>query len=130
MSVIELITFLFVNNLQASIFGLIFGIILGVYPVLAAIANGYIVGFVVAMSAEENGLVVLLDLLPHGIFELPALFISLGMGLKLGTFVFQSKRLVAFKEYSWNSLRVFIFIVIPLLIVAAIIEGSLIFIFK
>ena len=73
---------------------------------------------------------VLWRIFPHGIFELPAVFISLGLGLKLGTFIFQRNKLKAFAEFFWNSLRVFLFIVLPLLIIAAIIEGSLIFLLE
>ncbi|MFA4952863.1 MAG: stage II sporulation protein M [Candidatus Pacearchaeota archaeon] len=127
MSAVELIVFLFNNNLQASFIGMIFGIFLGIFPVLVAAANGYLVGFVGALSVNENGFSVLLNLLPHGIFELPAVFISLGLGVKIGTFIFQNKKLKYFKNYFWSSLRVFVFIVLPLLIIAAIIEGTLIY---
>jgi len=51
----------------------------------------------------------------------------LGMGLKFGTFFFQKNKMDSFKEYLLNSLRVFVFIVIPLLLIAAFIEGTLIF---
>ncbi len=129
MSQIELIVFIFNNNLQASFLGMIFGFFLGIYPILAAVANGYIVGFVGAVAVNEGGFSILLSLLPHGIFELPAVFISFGLGLKLGTFIFHNKKSTVFRNYFWNSLRVLIFVIIPLLIIAAIIEGTLIFVF-
>jgi len=66
-------------------------------------------------------------ILPHGIFELPAVFIALGMGLKFGGFIFQKEKIKSLREYFWNSLRVFLFVVLPLLIIAGIIEGTLIF---
>lgn len=127
MSMSELISFIFLNNLQSSFFGIIFGVLFGIFPVLASIANGYLVGFVGAMAVETEGLSSLLRLLPHGIFELPAIFISFGLGLKFGTFIFQKKKAESFRRYLWNSLRVFLFIVVPLLTIAAIIEGVLIF---
>ena len=126
----ELINFIFFNNLQSSFFGIIFGVFLGIFPVIGAIGNGYILGFVSLLASKEGGLPVLLRLLPHGIFELPAVFVSLGLGLKLGTFIFQEKKIESLREYFWNSLRVFLLIVIPLLIVAGIIEGSFIFMLK
>jgi len=127
MSKEELIKFIFLNNLQSSFLGMILGTFLGVFPIIMAITNGYLLGFVASMSVESGGGLILLKLLPHGIFELPAIFISFGLGLKLGTFIFQKKKLESFKKYFWNSLRVFLFIIIPLLIIAGIIEGSLIF---
>ncbi len=123
----ELISFIFLNNLQSSFFVMVFGVFLGIFPVVGAILNGYLLGFVASMGVGEGGVSVLLRLLPHGIFELPAVFISLGLGLKLGTFVFQEEKIHSLKKYFWNSLRIFFFIVIPLLILAAIIEGSFMF---
>lgn len=123
-----LIKFIFFNNLQSSFYGMIFGVLLGIFPMIATIANGYVLGFVASMSVESGGFLILWMLLPHGIFELPAIFISLGLGLKFGTFIFQKRKLESFKEFFWNSLRVFLFIVIPLLVIAGIIEGSLMFI--
>jgi stage II sporulation protein M len=127
MSQAELIKFLFFNNLQSSFYGLIFGVLIGIFPITATIANGYLLGFVASMSVENGGIMVLWKLFPHGIFELPAVFISLGLGLKLGTFILKKEKLKSFNEYFINSLRVFLLIVIPLLAIAGIIEGSFIF---
>jgi len=125
-----LIQFIFLNNLQTSFFGIILGIFLGILPIIATVVNGYVLGFVTSLSVVSGGGSVLWKLLPHGIFELPAVFISLGLGLKLGSFIFQKKKFDLFKEYFWNSIKVFLFIIIPLLIIAAIIEGTLIFFVK
>lgn len=122
----ELISFIFFNNLQASFLGILLGIFLGIFPLIATVFNGFLVGFVGKIAVSEGGVIVLWRLLPHGIFELPAIFISFGLGLKSGTFLFRKNKMESFKEYFWNSLRVFIFVVVPLLIIAAIIEGSLI----
>tara|TARA_Y100000034_G_scaffold79823_1_gene95787 strand:+ start:1289 stop:1876 length:588 start_codon:yes stop_codon:yes gene_type:complete len=126
----ELIRFILLNNSQISLIGMIFGVLLGIFPVIVTILNGYLLGFVASVSVKQEGFFVLWKLLPHGIFELPAIFISFGLGLKLGTFIFQKNKIKSFKEYFKNSLRVFLFIIIPLLIIAAIIEGVLIFISK
>lgn len=123
----DLITFILLNNLQSSFTGMIFGFFLGIFPMLAVITNGYLLGFVASESVKVEGVLILWRLLPHGIFELPAIFISLGLGLKLGTFIFQRNKAESFRDYFWNSLRVFLLIVIPLLIIASIIEGNLIF---
>jgi|TARA_Y100000034_G_scaffold102405_1_gene127250 stage II sporulation protein M len=123
----ELIKFIFFNNVQSSFFGMIFGVFLGIFPIVAVIANGYMLGFVASLVVNSEGISVLWRLFPHGIFELPAIFISLGLGLKIGTFIFQKKKLESLKKYFLNSLRVFLFIILPLLIIAAIVEGSLIY---
>jgi len=123
----ELVNFILFNNLKSSFFGSLYGVFLGIFPILSSMTNGYLLGFVSMKSVESAGAVSLWKLFPHGIFELPALFISLGMGLRLGTFIFQKEKIDSLKYYLVNSFRVFVLIVVPLLIVAAIIEGSLIF---
>lgn len=130
MSALELIKFLFVNNVQSGFYGLFFGVVLGIFPLIAAVANGYMLGFVASISVQSVGSLVLWGLLPHGIFELPAIFISLGLGLKLGMFIFHKEKTLVFREYFKNSLRVFLLVVIPLLLIAGIIEGILFFALK
>lgn len=127
MSHFELTRFIFFNNLQSSFYGLIFGFFMGIFSIIATISNGYILGFVSSLSVKSQGVFSLWRLFPHGIFELPAIFTSLGLGVKLGSFIFQKKKLESFRKYLLNSLRVFLLIIIPLLVIAAIIEGLLIF---
>lgn len=131
MNFIQLFVFIFQNNFMTSLFGLILGIILGLFPLLLSFLNGYFLGFVSKLSVTMGGASSLWRLLPHGIFEMPALIISLGLGLKLGMFVFakKGKRKKQLKYDLENSLRVFLFVVIPLLLIAGIIETALIFLF-
>lgn len=126
MNCFEMIRFIFFNNIQSSFTGFIFGIVLGIFPLIATISNGYLLGFVGSMSVSELGITSLWKILPHGIFELPAIFISLGMGIRLGSFVFYKDAFNKFNYFFKNSLRVFVFIILPLLIIAGIIEGFLI----
>lgn len=126
LSTFGLIKFIFLNNLQVSFFGVVLGALFGIFPLIYTIGNGYILGFVSKLAVSQGGLQVLLQLVPHGIFELPAVFISLSLGFKLASFILQKDKGEAFRKYLLNSLRVFVFIVIPLLIIAAVIEGSLI----
>ena len=118
-----LISFIFFNNISSAFFGLFAGILFGIYPLFSTILNGYIIGFVGRLVSSEEGFFSLWRLLPHGIFELPAIFIAFGLGLKLGTVIFQKNSKKSFREFMIGSLKVFIFIILPLLIVAAIIEG-------
>jgi len=90
------------------------------------ISNGFIPGFVAAITVKQEGIWSLWRLLPHGIFEMPAIFISFGMGIKLGTFIFEKEKKKTFIEYFKKSMLVFFTIIVPLLVVAAIIETILI----
>lgn len=127
MSVSELTKYIFFNNLQSSFLGMILGVALGFFSIFTVAVNGYLLGFVASRTVTVEGVFILWRLLPHGVFELPALIISLGLGLRLGSFVFQKQKVKSFKYYLLSSLRVFLFIILPLLLIAAIIEGSLIF---
>jgi stage II sporulation protein M len=120
----RLIWFILSNNTFGSFLGILFGFIYGIFPLISAVMNGYILGWVLV---NYGGISSIWKILPHGIFELPAIFISLGLGLKFGTFMFQKNKAKSFKNYLINSLRVFLLVIIPLLIIAGIIEGSLIF---
>ena len=123
---LEMIGFIFSNNIQATFLSMLLGSFFGIFSIFNALLNGFVLGVAANMSVFENGGLSLLRILPHGIFELPAVFISLGMGVKLGTFVLQKEKLKSFKDFLWKSLRVYIFIILPLLIIAAIVEGFLI----
>lgn len=130
MDSLELISFIFLNNLQIGFMGLIYGFVLGIFPILSIFVNGYVVGYVSSSTVASSGASSLLNLLPHGIFELPAIFISFGMGIKFGSFLFYKQKMKHFSEFFIKSLRVFVFVVLPLLIIAAIIEGVLISLIK
>ena len=123
----QLIKFIFLNNIQGSFLGMVFGVFLGIFPVISTIANGYLLGFVANFAIQENGIFSLWRILPHGIFELPAVFISFALGLRIGASIFSKKKFRKFNETFISCLKVFVLIIIPLLIIAAIIEGTLIF---
>ncbi|MEK6817514.1 MAG: stage II sporulation protein M [Nanoarchaeota archaeon] len=127
MSQSQLISFIFLNNVQSSFLGMVFGVFLGIFPVISVIANGYLLGFVANFAIQEGGIFSLWRILPHGIFELPAVFISFALGLRIGASIFNRKKFRKFNKNFVSCLKVFVLIIIPLLIIAAIIEGTLIF---
>lgn len=122
-----LVWFLFLNNIKSAFFSIMLGFFFGAFPIIACFANGYFLGVVSRIVVSEEGILSLWRLLPHGIFEIPAILISFGVGLKFGTFLFKDEKGKHFKKYFWNSVRIFLLIVLPLLIIAGIIEGSFIF---
>ena len=78
-----------------------------------------------------GGIFILWRLLPHGIFEIPAIIISISMGLRLGSFLFVyhgKKKCSEFWKWIKKSSIAFLLIVIPLLVIAGLIEGILIWI--
>ena len=127
LSWIGLMGYIILNNVKSTFFGIFFGVLFGIFPLISTVVNGYLLGFVAMISVENAGFISLWKLFPHGIFELPAVFISLGIGLKLGVSVLKKKENKNMNSYLINSLKVFLLIVIPLLLIAGIIEGALIF---
>jgi stage II sporulation protein M len=83
LTAIELTAFILINNTITSLASIILGIFLGIFPIITTITNGVVLGFVMERTAQIS-ILEWWRLLPHGIFELPAIFISLGLGLKLG----------------------------------------------
>ncbi len=125
----ETISLIFLNNARASLFSILLGIVFGVLPLISAVFNGYLIGFVINKVTTEEGLFVLWRLLPHGVFELPAVLISMGLGLRIGLELFKKNPGKKLKRNFNESMKTFFTIILPLLIIAAIIEGSLIFLF-
>jgi len=88
LSLFQLLWFILSNNLKSTLFGIILGSLFGIYPLISTISNGYLLGFVSSVSVSVAGMTSLWRLFPHGIFEIPAIFISLGLGIKLGFWLF------------------------------------------
>lgn len=122
----ELTTFILLNNTKVSLVAMASGLFIGIFPLLTLIFNGYILGFVARESVELQGIQILWRLLPHGIFELPAVFLSTGIGLKIGLDLFKKDWKKKLKHNFKEGARFFVLVVIPLLIIAAVIEGFLI----
>ncbi len=122
----ELMFFILQNNFKSALFAVLGGIILGIYPFINVIVNGVLVGFVLERVVDAVGFSAVWRLFPHGIFELPAIFVAFGIGIRLGTAIFNEAPWKELKRRFYHSMNVLLFVVLPLLIVAAVIEGLLI----
>ena len=100
----DLIAFIFRNNMEASLFSILYGFFLGVFPLLSSLGNGIVLGYVAQKAQIASGFITLWRLLPHGIFELPAVLISLGLGMRLGLGFFE----LSFSRYKRNRFRLFV----------------------
>jgi len=82
------LTFIFIlaKNVSAVLISFVLSPILCLVPILALTANGWLIAFVSASIVQEESLgFVLAGLLPHGIFELPALIMGQAAALSFGT---------------------------------------------
>jgi stage II sporulation protein M len=77
--------FIFIKNVVTLLFSFIFSPLLVIVPVATLFLNGWILGLVSAMVTQQQSLgFVLAGILPHGVIELPALFIGEAASLSFG----------------------------------------------
>jgi len=76
---------IFLKNVSALLVSFLFSPLLCLVPILALTVNGWLLSFVSVIVVQEESLGLLLaGLLPHGIFELPALIIGEAAALSFG----------------------------------------------
>jgi stage II sporulation protein M len=125
-SPIEIMLFIFKNNIFVSFFAVVGGIFFGIISIGIILFNGFFIGAVVfELIQQYGGLVVMAGLIPHGMIELPMILISASIGLRLGLLTFQRVfkiKDVALKYELFKAIRFFILVIVPLLFIAAIIE--------
>lgn len=117
---------LFGNNLRAMVLSTLYGFIPFLYlPALSMGVNAILLGMVAA-SVNGQWLLLAAGILPHGIFELPALCLSLAAGLclcqNINRYIRKNEKGIM-TPLLLNILRVTGLVVIPLLVVAAIMES-------
>jgi stage II sporulation protein M len=122
----ELMWAIFSNNSIKTLKTMIFGAVLGVYPVIAIVINGLVIGVVMYLAAVSHGWgAVAITLVPHGIIELPAFLFAGAVGMMIGVLFV---RRIAGKEQhvlpkAFSLIISSIIILIPLLFLAAFIEA-------
>lgn len=125
LSPVGLMLGIFANNALKCLLVMVLGLAFGIAPVLFIVANGLILGIVVGVTMRSTSLLyVLVGVVPHGVIELPMVFISAAIGLKLGVDVL--KALLGKKESVVDklveSLLIYIVWIFPLLFLAAFVE--------
>ncbi len=118
------------QNVMATIFVLISGVLGGIIPALAIGSNGFGLGVLYRQAAEASGYwKAALKVLPYGVFEIPALLIAASYGLWLGVMVVRrvrGKESTLLRVRLEHAFRRYFAVVFPLLVVAAAIETVLI----
>jgi stage II sporulation protein M len=121
----QLFIFIFLNNAIKALLVILLGFLFGIVPIFFVFTNANLIGLVVAVFGPREGfLQVVLSLLPHGIFEIPAILIASGYGLWLGVKFYRKLRYEEpFMEAFRFSMRKYFTVVFPLLLLAAFIEA-------
>jgi stage II sporulation protein M len=122
--------FILLNNVIATILMLLLGMVFGVLPVVGVVSNGLLLGVLWRQAAKIAGYgQAALSILPHGIFEIPALLLAASYGLWLGMAAIQRARGLRDRDIRGqvkHALRRDAEIILPLLVIAAVIETALV----
>lgn len=118
---------IFAQNTLLSVFALLLGLGFCI-PSLAFLAyNGWIIGLVIYEVEQKLGLqYIIAGLTPHGIIEVPMILISVATGVRLGVEVIMALlgRGDVKGEFK-KGLSIYIFWIVPLLFIAALVEISI-----
>ena len=114
---------IFLHNLIATYVAMCFVILFGVVPTIIAVFNGLLLGWIIATQQARTEANIWMMIIPHGLFEWPAMIIAWGFGLWRGAGYRFTDPCGTWKERWETAHKVFFTVVLPLLLVAAIIEG-------
>ena len=114
---------IFLHNLIATYVAMCFVVLFGAVPAIIAVFNGLILGWVITRSPGGSTANIWLVLIPHGIFEWPAMLIAWGVGLWRGVGYRFSETGSTWKGRWEIANKIYFTITMPLLFIAAIIEG-------
>jgi stage II sporulation protein M len=122
--------YILIHNVMASLLLLASGLLYGIVPVLAVGSNGFVLGVLYSQEALVAGYSkAAMKVVPHGIFEIPALLFTASYGLWLGI---RSIRRIRGKEDAPlrgtvnHAFERYFVVVFPLLVMAAAVETFLI----
>ncbi len=123
---------IFLNNLIATFTFIILGSLLAIVPFMGLLVNGAMIGVVLNIVSETGisflsalGMFVV-GILPHGIFEIPAILIAGGFGMKLGiVWIRPLSGLGRWESYKkvWAEVYKVLPVLMGLLLTAALVEG-------
>ena len=123
---LQLAAAIFLNNSVKTMAAILLGVFLGVLPAFFLVVNGAALGVVLSLSTQSRGLwVSLMSVLPHGVLELPAVFLGTAIGIMMGASVARKlfvKSDVRIAIELGRALKFFCSVIVPLLFAAALVE--------
>lgn len=128
----QMFLFILENNVVIAFLAFLSGIIFGLPTFFILVSNSFIIGLIIAVAGQEMSILMIASsIVPHGIFEIPAILLALSLGFFIGDsffgFLFKKKKLK--KDFIF-SFKVFFILVAPLLFIAALVESFLIVVLK
>jgi stage II sporulation protein M len=100
------------------------GLFFGIGPIIFLFINGFVLGNLIAFASTKVSIIKIgLAIVPHGIFEIPAVIIATSYGLWWGVKNYRKFRYKdSFKENFALPMKRYINVVIPLLLIGAFVE--------
>lgn len=119
---------LFINNTVNSLMFMVLGVFFGVPSIYFIVVNGFVVGGVVYNTSLEVGLLItILSIVPHGLIEIPTILLSSAAGLSMGyKLITRLRGGNGLRKEFGRALRLFLYRILLLLFLAAIVEAMLI----
>jgi stage II sporulation protein M len=121
----ELFLKIFIQNTKATLYIVILGIFFSIFPIVAILLNGAMIGYIlVNIESYSNFTLVegILYMLPHGVFEIPAVILAVSLGIKLGLWPYQNPKIAYIKSTMLRSVHCYLLLIMPLLLLAGVIE--------
>ncbi|MDO5028075.1 MAG: stage II sporulation protein M [Bacillota bacterium] len=125
---------LILNNVRVAALAFVIGIVPFLYlPAFILLVNALIVGGFLGLAGMEslmNALIIFVfGIMPHGVFELTAIFFGLAAGFNLSSAVNKTIRRknprLSINQAFANGIKTLVFVSIPLLVLAGFIEAFL-----
>jgi stage II sporulation protein M len=109
---------------MSTLLTLLLGLLFGIGPIIFLTINGYTIGNLISFAASKVSVYKIgLAIIPHGIFEVPAVLIASSYGLWWGVKNYRKFRYKdSFREDFSLPVKRYIHLVIPLLLIGAFVE--------
>jgi len=124
---LQLAAAIFLNNTVKTLAAILLGVLFGVLPAFFLVVNGAALGLVLSLSMKSRGLwASLISILPHGVLELPAVFLGTSIGIMMG--VLLARKLFAKSDANigvelGRAMKFYCLVIVPLLFFAAVVEA-------
>ncbi len=124
---LQIFFFIVFNNVTKSFFWMVLGVLGGLPPLFFAVLNGFFIGhFSYNVSLDYSLGFIAAALIPHGVLEIPTILLSSAAGMGLGYAMINRLRgRGGLRAEFGKALLLFITKIIPLLILAAVLEVTL-----
>lgn len=125
---LEFLGLVLLNNSSKCLAAILLGPAFGLFPLILGVVNGFILGVLSVLVSKAYGpWFFLAAVAPHGVFEVPAMVLSVALGLRAGWALVKKLRgkEVSLRREVKRGLKFYLRVILPLIVFAAFIETFL-----